>query len=81
MNVGYFSDLPQLPSADDKVEEGSTPCPPSRGTGVTFSEYSVDYSQDGAMTRRTSSTSNTLTTNTGTDFTKRLDEYKYNDKL
>ncbi|XP_060599368.1 dynein heavy chain domain-containing protein 1-like [Ruditapes philippinarum] len=67
-------DLPQLPSADDKVEEGSTPCPPSRGTGVTFSEYSVDYSQDGAMTRRTSSTSNTLTTNTGTDFTKRLDE-------
>ncbi|XP_052798483.1 dynein heavy chain domain-containing protein 1-like isoform X5 [Mya arenaria] len=61
-----YLDLPPVPVSEEK-DEGSPSPPPSRGTGITFSDYTVEYPPDDESTRR-SSTTNTYT---NTDYTKR----------
>ena len=58
-----------VPSSEDK-EEGATPLPPSRGTAITFSDYTTEYPPDD---ENRTATATTLQTMTSTDYTKRLD--------
>ena len=60
-----FSELPPVPSSDGNKDSTTTPLPPSRGTGITFSDYTYEYHPDDDD--GTNMSSRTYTT----DYTKR----------